>query len=487
MMKGEIYAKGLISKYGVRGGIFLFLCSFLVGVALYYICGGISFSFIGPLVVIGVLCVMVWFRWYGAILLFIFISIGAGQWYGAWYESFHAVAPHMIDGEYEGVVSWPPRLYDSYQFFTMEDESGMSIGVFSSLNWGVSYGDRVVIKDSLEVIEKDRGYLKARGVDMTSFFPSTISIKKGENSFTKSLFSFRDRIVSHIRIYLPFNEASFAAGTIIGRDSVSFSDDLVDQLIGSGIIHVVALSGYNVSVLVFVIALLFRFVFSRRISVYGSIICIFIFVVMVGAEASVVRAAIMGSVALLGGLYSRSQGQWYGMLFAAWIMVLFRPSLLVYDVGFILSFSALWGILFFAPRLVNILSFSSPVLRGGWRIFVETFSAQIGALPWLLFFFSYISFGGLIANVIILPLIPLVMALASLVGIGVFISQGIGYVVAFPLQALVSFDLFISSLFSHIGSVNTSFSLLGVCIYYGVIVYLSMRYLNTRNYQRIIL
>ena len=489
MMREVQHREGLISRQGGGGIVLLLLCFFLGGVALFYTYGGVRMSYIGSLILAcaSIFFIVPTYRRYVIVFLFGCVFFGVGQLYGMWYESTHMVPDESIDGMYEGMVSSSPRLYDSYQFFIVEDEEDISIGVFSSLDRGVVYGDRVVLKDNLEALSSDTAYLKARGVDYVSFFPSSLSVFEGERSVLRSLYLFRDSIVSSLREVLPFDEASFAAGTIIGRDSVSFSDDLVEKLIGSGIIHVVALSGYNVSILVFIIALLFRSFLSRRWSVVVSVMCIWIFVVFVGAEASVVRAAAMASVVLLGALFSRPQWQWYVMVCVAVGMVLFRPSILVYDVGFLLSFSALWGILYCAPRLVGLVSWSSSFMYAVWRLFVETFSAQIGALPILLFFFSSVSFGGLVANIFVLPLIPFIMLGAGVVGIGGMLSWGIGYIGMTLLSALIDVSLWVTTLCSYIGTVSISFPFIGVVAYYISIVYIVGRYTRPSLYTRIIL
>lgn len=489
MTKGNQHREALIFRYGGGGIVFILLCCFLVGVGLFYSIGGVSISYIGGgvLAVVSAFFIIPQLRSYSLVTVFGFVCIGVGQLYGVWYEHIQYPTSFVVDGSYEGIVSSSPRLYDSYQFFIMDDESGASIGLFTSLDIGVLYGDRLVVEGDIEYVSGDTSYLKARGVDYVLFFPRDISVFEGEWSVVRSMYMFRDSIVSSLRRVLPSNEASFAAGTIIGRDSVSFSDNLVEQLIGSGIIHVVALSGYNVSILVFIVALLLRSFLSRRSSVLVSLLCIWIFVFLVGAEASVVRAAAMASIALLGGLFSRPQWQWYIMVVVAVGMVLFNPSIIVYDMGFLLSFAALWGILYCAPRLIGLFYFSSSFLRGVWRLFVETFSAQVGALPILLFFFSSVSLGGLVANIFILPLIPFVMLGAFVVGVGGIVSEGIGFVGSYILSLLIDVSLLISSLCAGIGIIETSFPFIGVIGYYTLIVWVMHRYLTPSSYNRIIL
>ena len=175
------------------------------------------------------------------------------------------------------------------------------------------------------------------------------------------------------------------------------------------------------------------------------------------------------------------------MVLVAAGMVLLNPSIIIYDVGFLLSFAALWGILYCAPRIIGLFSFSSSLLRGVWRLFVETFSAQIGALPVLLFFFSSVSLGGLVANIFILPLIPFIMLGAFVVGVGGSISEGIGFVGSYILSLLIDVSLWISSVCADIGIIETSFPFVGVIGYYALIIWVMRRYLSPSSYNRIIL
>ena len=105
----------------------------------------------------------------------------------------------------------------------------------------------------------------------------------------------------------------------------------------SGTTHLVALSGYNITVIAIAVSTLLSYFLRRRIVFWLSILTIIAFVLMTGAEASVVRAAIMGGIILLAKQIGRIHSMRNAIVFAALLMVLFNPKILRFDIGFQLS------------------------------------------------------------------------------------------------------------------------------------------------------
>ena len=169
----------------------------------------------------------------------------------------------------------------------------------------------------------------------------------------------------------------------------------------SGTTHLVALSGYNITILVKIIAGTLAFILSRRKALLGTILAIIAFVIMAGAEASVIRAAIMGSIAAIAPFVGRLYAPRNAIAAAALGMALWNPNILAYDVGFQLSFLALIGIIYMKPALETLFKIQNKGFLNWKENLATTASAQIMVTPLLIGTFGSISATSLISNLLI--------------------------------------------------------------------------------------
>lgn len=219
---------------------------------------------------------------------------------------------------------------------------------------------------------------------------------------------------SLMRIF-PEPEASLAAGILLGR-SAEFAPGFEDALRRTSTMHIVSVSGYNITVVASNVLRFFEiFRAPLLISWWGAVASVVLFTLLVGAPASAVRAAIMGIVVLVGKRIGRASPQRIVLLFAAVAMLMYRPDLLRFDVGFQLSFLATIGIFWMAPIIEEKL-FRGKRLGGFSRICSETLGAQLLVAPWIIYEFGNLSVFGAIANVIVLPTVPLAMLLGLVSG-----------------------------------------------------------------------
>ncbi len=176
---------------------------------------------------------------------------------------------------------------------------------------------------------------------------------------------------------------------------------------------------------------------------------IFSFVVITGASASVIRAAVMGGMLLLAGEVGRQYRPSGAIFFAALCMLVQNPKILLYDVGFQLSFLATMGIVYFMP-LFERLTQNWPGLFGIKIIFFTTISAILATLPAILFHFGTLSLVAPIVNVLVLPVISLTMAFgfASIMPV---IAAG----TAFLTNLLLSYILWITHIFGSFSFAST--------------------------------
>ena len=179
----------------------------------------------------------------------------------------------------------------------------------------------------------------------------------------------------------------------------------------AGLSHIVAISGYNIALIAqgFV---LFGIMIGlwRRQALWFAALGVILFVVFVGAPASAVRAGIMGVTVFAALFVGRLTQSVNMLLLAAVVMLIFQPLLLRYDVGFQLSFLATLAIITVLPLVEHFIpkEFFGKTLV---EIALLTLAVELFVVPLLLYQFHLFSPFALLANVLLLPLVPYVMAL----------------------------------------------------------------------------
>jgi competence protein ComEC len=339
---------------------------------------------------------------------------------------------------------------------------------------GFDYGDLInfegVIKRPKPVSYAD--YLAKEGIFGTIAFPKTELIAKNQGSAIKSfLFKFKEKIVINFQKTLPPEKSAFLAGITLG-ERAEFSKEFKEAMSKSGTTHLVALSGYNITIIVLAMFALFNYFLSRRLTFILTILVIFGFVLMAGAEASVVRAAIMGFIALLASQVSRLYGVRNAIILAAFFMVLINPKVLYFDTGFQLSFAALIGIIYLSPAIKKFFKISDePGLLSLRENFLTTLSAQLFVLPFLVLNFGKFSLIALLANLLILSAIPLTMTLGFIIGFLGFFSYYLSLILGWFANLFLSYEVFVIKFLGQWNILQiSSLSIFLSFIYYSALV-----------------
>jgi len=255
-------------------------------------------------------------------------------------------------------------------------------------------------------------------------------------------------MIQNINAVLPPEHAALMAGILFG-ERAEFTDKFEEAMKKSGTTHVVALSGYNVAIIGITLSTALAYLVKRKYAFYASLAAIPAFVIMTGAEASVVRAGIMGIILLLAEQQSRIYSFRNAVTLTAFIMLLFNPTLLVFDTGFQLSFAALLGIVYIYPRFKKRFKISEEGGVLGWkRNLFQTLSAQVAVLPIALTTFGYFSPTALFANVLILEFIPVTMLFGFLTAVLGFFSYGLSLTMGWLTSVFLGYEIFIINLFS---------------------------------------
>lgn len=272
-----------------------------------------------------------------------------------------------------------------------------------------NYGDKLELECKLQSPEKienfnyDR-YLARYDIYSLCYFPA---IKKvGENSgniFFARIYDFKNFIRDEINFGLSEPSASLAMGILLG-DTKGTTAEIKDAFSRTGLSHLTAVSGMNISIIATLLmpALLFVGLWRRQ-AFHVTIIFLIIFIILVGMPASAVRAGIMGFLALLAVNSGRANRITNAVALTAAATLMFNPKLLRDDIGWQLSFLAVLGIMYIYPWLNNFFDkIKLPTgygLRDGLSI---TLSAQVFTLPIIGYNFSIISLSAPLANILVL-------------------------------------------------------------------------------------
>jgi len=246
------------------------------------------------------------------------------------------------------------------------------------------------------------------------------------------LFAIRNRFNEVISRSLPAAESGLASGLILGEKAL-ITPEVTRQLQISGTTHIIALSGYNITIILGLFVY-FEKKWSRLARLFIPLGFILAFVLMTGGAASLIRAAIMGFMPLLAVYLGRESDSFIAILFSAALMIAINPFLALFDVGFQLSFAALAGMIYLAPIIRRLISRLPDFLSG---TFSETVGAQLAAMPLLAFYFGSVSLISPLANLVILSLVPLGMLVSFAVGFAGIIWQGFANFVSIPSYVIL--------------------------------------------------
>ena len=364
---------------------------------------------------------------------------------GAFYFHLYAVLdttrgvfPQGAAGTFMGVVVSEPMFTPKTQQFRLRLEEPFTgdVRIVTDQSREFRYGDLLAVSGTL-TLSSYRGRASYESV-----FPYVRVLGSGHGAWLKEkLLGIKSLALGVFRRTLPHDEAALMSGITLGARS-DFNEELKSLMARSGTTHLVALSGYNISILAIVVAGFFGALFRRRTVFILTVLTIIGFVLMVGAEASVVRAALMGFLALVAREVGREYSMKNAIVLAAVAMAFHNPSVLAFDVGFQLSFLSLLGIVLLEPALRRLTRFGDHPGMLGWRDnLLTTISAQAAVLPILVVYFGDASAMAFLANILILSIVPLTMAIGFLLAVvGTFFAY-LGNLVALIAQVPLAYIL----------------------------------------------
>lgn len=276
----------------------------------------------------------------------------------------------------------------------------------------------------------------------------------------------RETISQTVRQSLPEPQASLLLGMILGVKG-GFPSGFYEALRVTGTLHVVVVSGYNITVLINALGRGLTFL-TLKTRFFFIVLGILLFIFLVGFEPPVIRAAIMGTIALLATVLGRQKDALRAFLIAGVLMAIFNPKWLI-DISFQLSFLATLGLIVVLPILDRLIPGRGALLR---EDLITTLAAQVLVWPLIAFKFGQVSILSPIVNALVLWTVPLLTVLGLIVTTLAILIRQLGYLLMLPLNLFLTYFVQVVRWFSslNLGFFEVSpFSVLALLFYYLVL------------------
>ena len=455
-----------------RSQIFLFIClSFIIGVFLF------SFFHIPKIIVFEILflsflnLILFWKKEKIVVFSFclFFLSFGILHTENVYSEIEKTVLKNYRDQKVVliGLVKKEPRFKEKkidweisiIQIITKDKKIDVNEKILMILDRQADYykyGDKIKITGKLK---KPKNYpdfnyqdfLKKDKIYNLIYYPKIEILEKdkGDRIFAKIL-NFKEKLrnVIYKNLSSPHN---LVIGAIILGDKDRIPLGLKKRLNKIGLSHILAISGMHISILAGILfSLCLGLGLWRQQAFYFTLLFLTIYIILIAAPISAIRAGIMGAFYLLAMKLGRLTDSLSALIFVAFIMLIFNPLLLKQDISFQLSFSAVLGIILLSQKFKSFFSFIPEDLNFIKETAALTLSAQIFTLPILIYNFGFFSLVSPITNVLVVPLVPFIIILCFSAIFFSFILKSFSWILFLPVLFLSSFILAVVFLFSKL-------------------------------------
>lgn len=364
------------------------------------------------------------------------------QWtnYKTHFESYIYDSKPMI---YRAMVAQPPQLRASnvrifLSIQSVQDSSGnwhdangmlMSSVALDSAAGSLAYGDELLIQSTIRPMAVP---LNPQGLDLRTYYwiqytyhqtyiPAKrwarIATQKG-TVFNQNLYQFRDYLVAIFKQHCPTaNEYAVASALILGVRN-DLNSEVVNAYADTGAMHVLSVSGLHVGMIAWVLVWIFARIKTERkgwilLRTGLVLLLIWLFAILTGATPPALRSSAMFSFVVVGQLLNRNTNIYNSLASSAFFLLLYNPLWLV-DVGFQLSYLALWGIVYFHPHIYKRFYIANKLGDWAWNLTAVSIAATISTLPISLYYFHQFSFITFISGLVVIPISTIILPLGML-------------------------------------------------------------------------
>ncbi len=459
-----------------------FACLFTVGIAIKTFCI-LDLLYFFIMATLGVILAVIYWsnKWYrylflGAIFLFL----------GAW--RFNLATPILDDYnlafynnsqiEFSGQILTEPEITEkniklkikAQELFSTSGKKEIAGKILVNVEkYGLDWqdGDNVFIRCKIEppgVIKSDDEYKKdfdygkyllVEHIRSVCYQPLVIKkINEQENKnilikINRALIKARQKFKTIIDTNL-----SLPASGLLNAMLLNYRREITPELSlafnKTGLTHIIAISGLNITLIATMLFELFVALGVKRKKVFWlAMLILTIYVLMIGAPASAARALIMSGIFLYALSSGRLSFAFNALMLAAVILLLINPYALIYDIGFQLSFLAVWGLMLFYEKISDWLKFFPDKFQIR-SLLTMTLAAQILTLPVIIYYFGRVSLIAPVANILVVPVLS-IMTLAgfALIGAGLIFGH-LAFIVGIVLHVIMSYIIKVVEILSLI-------------------------------------
>ncbi len=422
---------------------FHFLCSLILGILAQY-----HFSFLkGPvwilILLFSILLLVVYItkpRKGFEILVFVsFFFFGASFTYlnddrnqADYYENF-LHPDNFLKLEISEVLK-STNYYNKYKAKIVEVDEQKTNGLVlvhikkDSISQKLEVGEIIYTKQLVKSLKQPKNphqfdykdYLEKQGIYNQVYLDNTnfLSADAYQSSIIRFAFKSRTHIQNSLSKYHFSHDEYGVINALLLGEKQEVSKELMNDYAKAGAIHILAISGLHVGILLllfsFVLKPLERLPKGKLIKAFCIVFALWSFALLAGMSASVVRAVTMFSIVALGQSFQRKSKIEHSLVISMLILLFFKPMFL-FDVGFQMSYLAVFAIVWIQPKLASIWKSKYKIVNYYWQLITVSIAAQVGVLPISLYYFHQFPGLFIISNLIIIPFLGVIL------GLGIFI------------------------------------------------------------------
>ncbi|MCX7696551.1 MAG: ComEC family competence protein [Bacteroidales bacterium] len=324
------------------------------------------------------------------------------------------------------------------------------------------YGDMIFASIMFQTIDPPllktdfnyKQYLSNKNIHHQAFIRSKdyVIVDHKPNQIKKFFLLARQFLTQHILNTLQDDETGWLLIAMTLGIKTELSPETLKHFQAAGVMHILAVSGLHVGIVYLFVSTLFGLFFrnkkTKKWIFLFSILTIWFYALLTGLSNSIFRASLMLTLILIGNILQRSSNSINSLLASGFIILLLDPFAL-YDISFILSFSAVGGILLFYPIIYHWVYSKYWVIDKAWSLVAVSLSAQLATLPWTLYFFGGFPVYFLPANFVIVPLFTPFL-ITCMIGIILSFLPAISSIITSLLTILLHWFLRLPEFFSSL-------------------------------------
>jgi competence protein ComEC len=323
---------------------------------------------------------------------------------------FYSQKTQYADGQavsFAATLLSDPKFSGNYQNLSVNLPTGELVFIQTAGYPEYVYGEKLAVVGNLKV-----RLLNGKSAILSMSFPKITHMKNSENYFLAVVNLVRQKIINSFQTVLPRDSSALLLGIVFGIKE-DFSKNFLHDLKTVGVMHVIAASGMNVTMVSGFFFYIFSLFLKRQWAIILSVTTVVFYDFLAGFQASILRASIMATLAFSSQILGRQRDGIYALFLTGFLMLFWQPTFLT-DVGFQLSFASTLGIMVI-PKLFKKWenAFSGDLLT--------TISAQAATLPILLGSFGTYSIWSVVVNALVLWTVPILMILGGLAAVVSFV------------------------------------------------------------------